>query len=79
MIRWREGKAGFVGGSKYKIRGFFSYSYAITTADVTQTAGNSDVSLSGLLDSDIGLSGGLDNDINLSGLLDSDINLSGGL
>lgn len=75
MIKWREEKAGFVGGSKYQIGGFFNYSYAATSS----TAGNSDISLSTLLDSDIGLSGGLDNDINLSGLLDSDINLSGGL
>ena len=32
MIKWREGKAGFVGGSKRLIKGFFSAVYTVTTA-----------------------------------------------
>ncbi len=31
MILWRDGKAGFVGASKRAIKGFFSYSYTVTT------------------------------------------------
>jgi len=31
MINWREGKAGFVGGSKRLIKGVFSYIYTVTT------------------------------------------------
>lgn len=34
MINWREGKAGFVGGSKRLIKGFFNYAYTVTTAFV---------------------------------------------
>ena len=34
MIKWRDGKAGFVGASKRLIKGFFSYSYSVTTAAV---------------------------------------------
>lgn len=31
MIKWREGKAGFVGNSKRLIKGIFSYVYTVTT------------------------------------------------
>jgi len=34
MINWREGKAGFVGGSKRLIKGVFSYVYTVTSAFV---------------------------------------------
>ena len=31
MINWRNGKAGFVGGLKHAIKGFFRYSHSITS------------------------------------------------
>lgn len=34
MIKWREGKAGFVGNSKRLIKGAFDYVYTVTTAFV---------------------------------------------
>ena len=34
MINWREGKAGFVGAAKQFIKGFFNYSYTVTSADI---------------------------------------------
>lgn len=34
MIKWRSGKAGFVGGLKHAIRGLFSYQHSVTTDDV---------------------------------------------
>jgi len=34
MINWRIGKAGFVGASKYLIKGFFNYAYSVTSAEV---------------------------------------------
>lgn len=34
MIRWREGKAGFIGASKRLIKGVFTYSYQIATTFV---------------------------------------------
>jgi len=34
MIKWREGKAGFVGGSKRFIKGFFDFSFTLTSEDV---------------------------------------------
>ncbi len=37
MINWRDGKGGFVGASKRFIKGFFSYSYAVTTESVEIT------------------------------------------
>ena len=38
MIKWREGKAGFVGGSKRLIKGFFNYVYTVTSAITVPTA-----------------------------------------
>jgi len=32
IINWRKGLAGFVGASKYAIKGVFSYAYSITSA-----------------------------------------------
>lgn len=34
MIKWREGKAGFIGNSKRLIKGFFNSVYTVTTAFV---------------------------------------------
>ena len=34
MINWRSGIAGFKGASKYLIKGFFSYAYSVTSADI---------------------------------------------
>ena len=34
MINWREGKAGFVGGSKRLIKGVFNFAYSGTSAIV---------------------------------------------
>ena len=34
MINWRSGIAGFVGSSKYIIKGFFNYAYSVTSEDV---------------------------------------------
>jgi len=34
MINWREGKAGFVGGSKRLIKGVFSYVYTVTSVSI---------------------------------------------
>ncbi len=31
MISWRDGKAGFVGASKYLIKGLFSYRHSVTS------------------------------------------------
>ena len=31
MINWRNGKAGFVGGLKYAIKGFFKYAHSVTS------------------------------------------------
>ena len=31
MIKWRDGKGGFVGAAKQAIKGFFSYSFTVTT------------------------------------------------
>jgi hypothetical protein len=40
MINWRNGKAGFVGGLKYAIKGFFQYTHSITsTTVITQGPG----------------------------------------
>lgn len=38
MINWREGKAGFVGGSKRLIKGIFRYAYSVTSAIAVPTA-----------------------------------------
>jgi len=39
MIKWREGKAGFVGGSKRFIKGFFDFSFTLTSEDaITPTS-----------------------------------------
>lgn len=34
MINWSDGIAGFVGASKYLIKGFFSFTTTVTTEDV---------------------------------------------
>ena len=31
MINWRSGKAGFVGGSKYIVKGVFKYFHSVTS------------------------------------------------
>jgi len=36
MINWREGKAAFVGASKYFLKGVFSFSRSVTTAAPTE-------------------------------------------
>ena len=61
MLNWRNGKAGFVGGLKYLIKGVFRYAHTVTTADViTQGPGE-------------GTNGSItDNGIGLSGLINSD-------
>ena len=38
MINWRTGLAGFVGGSKHLLKGFFSYQYSVTTETPTPAA-----------------------------------------
>ena len=37
MINWRTGLAGFVGASRYLIRGIFSYQHSVTTEVVAVT------------------------------------------
>ncbi len=32
MIKWRDGKGGFVGGLKHSIKGFFTYQHSSTSA-----------------------------------------------
>lgn len=50
MINWRNGKAGFVGGLKYAIKGFFQYAYSVTTATAKPL---SDATFSGIVKSNI--------------------------
>jgi hypothetical protein len=58
MINWRNGKAGFVGGLKYLIKGFFSYQHSVTSADVA--AGHAFGVVSLIDDSGQGLSSAID-------------------
>jgi len=37
-MNWRNGKAGFVGGLKYAIKGVFSYFHSVTTEAVLPSA-----------------------------------------
>ena len=38
MIRWRNGKAGFVGAAKNLIKGVFQYQFTVTTEIVVTTS-----------------------------------------
>lgn len=46
MISWREGKAGFVGGSKRLIKGMFGFSYSVASIIVAPTAEGLEYTLS---------------------------------
>lgn len=40
MIFWRDGKAGYVGGLKHKIKGFFQFRYTVTSEDPVPAIGD---------------------------------------
>jgi len=76
MITWRQGLGGFNGGSKYLIKGVFSYSYAIASAIVVTVPDTFGVT--GVIKATIGVSSSnISNGQGVSGKIANTIGVTG--
>tara|TARA_R110002096_G_scaffold202758_4_gene387499 strand:+ start:915 stop:1346 length:432 start_codon:yes stop_codon:yes gene_type:complete len=58
-MNWRNGKAGFVGGLKYLIKGFFSYQHSVTSAAPVDPSEDCYTAFSGIITDEITAGEGL--------------------